>query len=429
MTIKTRRPELRLRECISNSDNELVIFGADNFSQFPHRDNSIRSSCDRALAGASAADLVVLRGDHDREYYNWLRSLGLGPDNVVTYNQQSSEYSLAQCIVRDPTSILKCIEKTGRKPVYVPWFSGQMEAEAAKAIHATLFGATEIATLKYNDKAEFKNICQVLGIPVVSGTIFEILPEDSKNRENIDCTILKHLTNTDEVILRGTLGESGISLYRTDGTNTLNLYDRIVGSGEKKIIIEPFLDVVSTPNDQWLIGTNGTIHHLGVASQICENGMVHIGTQNCPPSSNRVSDYIMKTSGVIANHMADFGYKGVLGIDYIVTNDGGIFPIENNARFNGSTYVRLILDQLEKIHFPTACWKFIKITIKPCSFSELVTKLGTLLYDGIKLNSVFPYNCNRIESNGCFAIILLSEDYNHLMHLEQDLRKIGIQRI
>lgn len=422
-----RTDEPLLRECISNSDDELVIFGADNFSQFPHRDSSIRSSCDRALPSASGSDLVVLRGDQNRQYYDWLRSLELGPDNVIEYNQQSSEFSLSQCIIRNPDPILKHIEKTGRKPVYVPWFSGKMEAEAAKIIGADLFGATEEATTQYNEKAEFKNICKELEIPVVAGTTFEITPEKSENGGDMDRVIRKLLADHEEVIIRGTLGESGMSLYRTGGDDIPNLYDGIVASGEKKVIIEPFLDVISTPNDQWAIGNNKTIHHLGLADQICENGMVHIGTQNCPRPAKRVSEYIMETSRTIVDHMAAFGYKGVLGIDYIVTGEG-IFPVENNARFNGSTYVRLILEQLEKIYFSTTCWKFIKIKVKPCSFFELIEKLGPLLYNGNKLNSVFPYNCNSIQSNGCFAIVLLSEDYNHLAHLEQSLGKIGIKR-
>jgi len=423
--IRTHEP--LLRECISNSDDELVIFGADNFSQFPHRDASIRSSCDRALPSASKSDLVVLRGDQNRQYYDWLRSLELGPDNVIEYNQQSSEFSLSQCILRNPEPILNYIEKTGRKPVYVPWFSGQMEAEAAKIIGADLFGATEEATTQYNEKAEFKNICKELEIPVVAGRTFEVTPGNSENGGDMGRVILKLLAHHKEVIIRGTLGESGMSLYRTGGDDIQNLYDRIVASGEKKVIIEPFLDVVSTPNDQWAIGSNKTIHHLGLADQICENGMVHIGTQNCPRPAKRVSDYIMETSRTIVDHMAAFGYKGVLGIDYIVTGEG-IFPVENNARFNGSTYVRLIIDQLEKNDFSATCWKFIKIKVKPCSFSELIEKLGPLLYDGNKLNSVFPYNCNSIQSNGCFAIVLFSEDYNHLAHLEQSLGKIGIKR-
>jgi len=32
---------LSLRKCISNNDNELIIYGADNFSQFSRRDASV----------------------------------------------------------------------------------------------------------------------------------------------------------------------------------------------------------------------------------------------------------------------------------------------------------------------------------------------------------------------------------------------------
>ena len=37
-----------LRKCISNNAAELIIYGADNFAQFPRRDASIHSKCDRA---------------------------------------------------------------------------------------------------------------------------------------------------------------------------------------------------------------------------------------------------------------------------------------------------------------------------------------------------------------------------------------------
>ncbi len=58
-----------LRQHISNNADELVIFGADNFAQFPRRDCSIQSKCERALAGASENDVVVLRGRLDNQYY------------------------------------------------------------------------------------------------------------------------------------------------------------------------------------------------------------------------------------------------------------------------------------------------------------------------------------------------------------------------
>jgi hypothetical protein len=51
-----------------------------------------------------------------------------------------------------------------------------------------------------------------------------------------------------------------------------------------------------------------------------------------------------------------------------------------------------------------------------------------VLYDGKKINSVFPYNCHELPSTGDFAVILLAEDLNHLIYLEQLLEEMGVKR-
>ena len=45
------------RECISDNDNELVIYVADNFPQFPQRDSSVTSKCERTLPSSALGDL------------------------------------------------------------------------------------------------------------------------------------------------------------------------------------------------------------------------------------------------------------------------------------------------------------------------------------------------------------------------------------
>lgn len=54
--------------------------------------------------------------------------------------------------------------------------------------------------------------------------------------------------------------------------------DLIVLRGEKVVLIEPFLNVTSTPNDQWVVDRDGKITHIGMLEQVCEEGMVHIGS-------------------------------------------------------------------------------------------------------------------------------------------------------
>ena len=416
-----------IRKCISNDHNELIIYGTDIFSQFSRRDASVNSKCDRALPVARRDDLVVLRGKLDHDYHKWLRSHGLGSDYVVEYDVHSREMSLSELIVNDPEPVKQIIRQIGKKPVYVPWYSGRMEAEAAKALGADLFGATETATLKYNNKSAFKTVCQQLGVSVVEGTLFEMHPENNDNCKEMKTIISGYLSTCKTVIIRGTLGEAGMSLYKTHGNDISEIYHEIAASGEKAIIIEPFLNVLSSPNDQWVISRDGTINSIGVLDQICERGMVHIGNIKGTKCSPDVLNYITKTSEKIVNNMAEFGYRGVVGIDYIVT-DEGIFPIENNARFNISSYVSIIVDNIEELISPIPYWKFIKIKTSACSFIELTERIEPILYDGKKLNSVFPFNCDTLPLSGDFAVILLAENMDEIFNMEESLKKMGVKR-
>ncbi len=351
----------------------------------------------------------------------------MGPGHVVEYKESSKEFSLSECIIQNPAPILKIIEKTGRRPVYVPWYSGRKEAEVAAILGADLFGATEDATIKYNDKAVSKDICQQIGIPVVAGTSFRMQPENDTNARDMAREINRHLATHESVIIRGTLGESGISLYKTTGNDLPELYENITATGEKMVIIEPFLRVISSPGDQWAIDRDGNVDHIGVTDQVCENGMVHIGTQHGSPISERLHETISQTSLKIVQHMSQVGYRGVLGIDYIVT-DENVYPVENNARFNASTYPWLTTDKIRKVIPSVDYWKLIKIKTQPCTFPQLADRIHDILYDGEKVNSVLPYNCRSLSVNGDFSVLLLAEDLNHLTYLEGLLSERGVRR-
>ncbi len=327
-----------IRTTISDNPDELVVYAADNFSQFPRRDGAVTSKCDRALASARADDLVVLRGELDQDYHRWLRSHSLGTDHIVAYNMPPSGETLSELIIADPQPVQKKISEMGRKPVYAPWFATQIEAAAAAALGAELFGATEADTLKHNDKATFKVLCQKLKVPVVDGVAFTMQPGNSDNFQQMQGHVERYRSTHDTVIIRGTLGEAGMSLYKTNGDDLAELYQTIAESGEKVVLIEPFLNVTSTPNDQWSVDREGKITHIGMLEQLCEEGMVHVGSLKGNGPVPQVFDAIKQTSLKIITEMADSGYRGMTGFDYIVA-DEGIFPVENNARFNGSSLV------------------------------------------------------------------------------------------
>ena len=241
--------------------------------------------------------------------------------------------------------------------------------------------------------------------------------------------IIRHYLVTHEtVIIRGTLAESAMSLYKTTGTDLESLYHEIADSGEKQVLIEPFLELSSTPNDQWVIGRDGTIDHLGILDQICEKGLVYVGSLKGQQPDQEVYNYIHEASQKIVTDMAESGYCGVVGIDYIVSKEG-IFPVENNARFNGSSYVSMAVHNIEQLTATTIpFWKFIKIRTSPCLFTELVERLAPNLYDGNKLNSVFPLNCKELSESGDFNVMLLAEGMKQIHQLENSLTSISVAR-
>ena len=416
-----------LRCIISNDENEIIVYSADSFSQFPKRNASVSSKCDRALAAARSNDLVVLRGKLDKEYQQWLNSHGLGTDYVVEYKQPDTGRTLSELIVENPDPVKKVIQKLGGNPVYVPWYSMQQETMAANIIGAKLFGSAESNTLKYNDKATFKALCQQLNIPVVDGAVFSIQADNSDNFRQMEILINRYNANHDTVIIRGALGEAGASLYKTQGDDLTNLYKTIVASCEKTVLIEPFLKVSSSPNDQWVIDRKGKIVHIGMIDQECKDGMHHVGSLKGLKPATDVYDTITETSLKIVTHMAESGYCGVIGIDYIVS-DEGIFPIENNARFNGSSYVHIAVHNIEEKIGAVPFWKFIKLNTQPCSFAELAKQLSPVLYDGKRANSIFPLNCDALLQTGCFSIVILAQDIQHIQSLENELEILGISK-
>jgi carbamoylphosphate synthase large subunit len=379
------------------------------------------------LAFSSVDDLVVLRGVLDQDYHHWLRSHQLGSDHVVAYNMPPSGKTLSELIVENPQPVKKMISKIGGKPIYVPWFSSRTEAAAANALGADLFGATESDTLLHNDKAAFKELCQKLKVPVVDGVAFAMQPENNDNFTQMESLVECYRSVHDTVIIRGTLGEAGISLYKTQGDDLDELYQIIAESGEKVVLIEPFLNVTSTPNDQWVVGLDGEITHIGMIEQLCEQGMVHVGSLKGNGPAPDVFDAIKQESLKIVTEMAESGYRGVTGFDYIVAAEG-IFPVENNARFNGSSYVNMIVHNIEALIGTVPVWKFIKIKTTPCTFIELTKRIGSVLYDGSKSNSVFPYNCEDLSRTGNFAVVLLAEDMARLELLETSLKELGVKR-
>jgi len=423
-----------VRAAISSSYDEVVVYAMDVMAEpcrstFLKKNPYIQAKCSRALPIASREDIVVLAQSPNQEYLEWLNALGLGPQTVVSYNYDQAELSLSELIIKDPAPVLEAIEASGRRPILVPFFSGKLEEQAAKTLGADLFGSKEEITLRFFNKENFKKECAALHIPLIEGVSQQVKEEPQMgglSASNLELVVSELLDKYKSVIVRGTEGSAGSSLYTIEREQLKATVNKIVEQGEDRVLVEPFLDVIASPNDQWIIDSDAQVHHFGLTAQLFE-GLQHMGNLKGQYFSSRVIEYITQISTKIAHHMAELGYRGVMGIDYIVSQDG-IFPIENNARMNGSSFTIAIEQALEPRHGEIPCWKFFKAKTKPCSFKELCRRMEPVLYDGRGINAVFPYDCDTVPHNGVFTPIIFAEDLYHIEHLESALRELGIIR-
>lgn len=427
-------PIASFRECISTDPQETVVFATDILSQPQYRkknggfDPLVYTKCARAIPIAREGDIVVTVGDTNQDYYGWLRTLGLGPREVVSYPVPQEPQTVSEMIAADPTPVLRAIERTGKSPVYVPFYSGDLETSAARILNASLLGCEESITRKYFNKDSFKEVCLSLKVPTISGTTYS-KGGKSKNRfikELVELTeaLLHHYP---KLVIRGAEGAAGSSVHAVDKSNIEELRNRILQEQETNYLLEPMLSVVSSPNDQWVIDRNGTVRHLGVSTQLF-NDLKHVGNLKGIYFSDNTMRTIIRTSAKLVHSMKEYGYKGVIGIDYIVSTKG-TYPIENNARLNGSTFVIALTDELTAKHGPLPFWKFYRAQTDPCSFKELSQKLGKYLYQAGMINQVFPFDCDTLGINGQFTPVIFAEDFFYIEYLEKKLEKLGITRI
>lgn len=137
-------------------------------------------------------------------------------------------------------------------------------------------------------------------------------------------------------------------------------------------------DIVDMPTSVQLIKlTNNRFKYCG-GDFICANYL-----------PNRIIDEVNEYSFIIANEIKSLGYRGIIGIDYVYCDDGFIYFMEINPRFQSSSFLisrclRDIYDvSLAELHY------------KAC-FGEKINK-----YKDFSIEKSF-LNCNKENDYSCY---------------------------
>jgi len=185
---------------------------------------------------------------------------------------------------------------------------------------------------------------------------------------------------------------------------------------------------VYSPSVQVFVGED-SICIYDVTEQILSRKSIHQGNLSPPPylePHSDLRDEILRQSAVVCEWLFSQGYKGMAGVDFIVTFKDGlaeVFVCEVNARVTGATYPSV----LARYFMSEGAWIMSNLkTSKLMSGEQLIEtmdRFGVLFYPG-KNKGFLPINFNldsgRKVTKGQF--LFLGRELKECLETLEDLQ-------
>ncbi len=380
-----------------------------------HAEKRLLDYSQRAVLLASKNDYVILNRPLDSNYRDYLSELGLGAEQHIV--PEVLEGSLIERTLADDkliTSLQRlCLNKSA---IISPYLSGAAERDFADRVGATLLAPNEALTKVVNSKVWFRNELIRLNLPTTEGVVATRLTV-------FDCVAHRY-KEQGQVVVRGDKSCGGSSVWAIKDDVSWRAFEQAVSHHgiNSLYLVEKMYAVQLSPNVQFEIGIDA-IYDFGLTEQIIAPDLSHRG--NVYPVTSSCVTEVMQMSREISVSLKRAGYLGLIGIDFIVLDDGQVIPIEINARTNTSTFGLAVIERVfgrkkMKKHFKI----FNKVKfLEAFSFNhlkELLESKKSLLFTLEKGHGVFPYNVGCLDWGEC-DLMVIGDSWDHLERLEREL--------
>ena len=371
-------------------------------------DRIIRHCDELMLFLAGINDIVVLSHPLDNAFSDYLASYGFDVPQIEVIEQGLSYPTAGQGVLNDCGLIKRLSAYSGKNGdkcreivSLVPYECTYEEEGIAQCIGAKLFSCGHKLNAEVNNKAFARKLAEEMGMPVLRGQLCNDLSEIISTYDKLN----KYF---DKIVLKELYGSSGRGLTLIENKKQLDSICKMIERREtnckKKLLVEGWYDRAYSYNCQFLV--DDTIIPYCYSQQLLVNG-IFMGSVFPPKMFG--DEYLigrqMEQALEIALKVSEYGYRGIIGIDSLITNLGDVFPcIEINARINFSTIYFAVMKFLENPAVLICKWYQINLTFG-ISFEELLNILGEEKYDKSTKRGYF------IISFGCVNANILP-DYN-----------------
>jgi hypothetical protein len=291
------------------------------------------------LAGPD--DHVVLKTRPDPAYLEYLAGLGIALPTVHVVGHQDPQRTVTEDVLEDP-ALLAVLSGLGARGARMT-AHGVSEVEELLAARAGIaLAAPDAVTCKaVNSKTYSRRVADELGLRQPTGWACDTVGDLA----GAFAGAAELIRQGHRVVVKEAFGVSGKGIAVLDSERRADRLHRMIVAKAARayderiaFVVEDWVAKRSDLNYQFTVGRDGSVRFDFVKEAITEGG-VHKGHRMPPRLSTAQIDHLRDCAELLGGKLAGDGYYGVVGVDALVEDDGGLYPvIEINARNNMSTY-------------------------------------------------------------------------------------------
>ncbi|MEZ4086836.1 MAG: ATP-grasp domain-containing protein [Candidatus Gracilibacteria bacterium] len=327
--------------------------------------------------------------------YDELNVPHLSAENIFFLDVSEGE-RLSTAVLRNKQAVEQFLKYVPGVDLFVPFIHSTDSDTIAESLglHIQMNAASSEIV---NDKGLSQQELRRVGVDTPLGRVVHNLDEAMVFCDELTKAGYK------EVMFKITRSASGMGVFQIPFDEVPKYMEKYKEEVEARgVLLDGFIPgKMASPNIQYNIGdSESDDHFISCSDQILDNG-VHLGNINDSDlyfGNDAARENVRKTR----NWARQRGYRGIVGIDLYITEDGRPYYMETNARFNGSTPAALLADKLHgsTIHVPWGAQNNIGLP-KGTTVNDFLAALDRdkLLYSPDSKLGVLPTNTSAIRTH------------------------------
>jgi len=371
---------------------------------------TLRSLSKRAILLSHPTDTIIVDSPPDPAWLPFLSTIGIETGTILA--PQSTKSTLSQSILSDQ----HLLERLSKNQWMIEPYMGSQEIQHLSSTLNTELNAPNPKLLnQLNLKSNLHAFLVQADLPTIQTT--------TAPRDEIHTKAFQSFNDLGPLMVRADLSIGGLGVWKIESQSDIQAlqYSISQSPAHRLFIIQPLLDIISSPNVQYTI-TDAKPIFLGISDQHMTPSLAFGG--NDYPSPHAQHPDLLLQSQRITHWLHKKGYRGIVGIDFVITTENKAYIVEINPRVNTSTFPLHLAQRLGRSAFRLMTGLQTQTVT---DFDQLVDGVGTdLLYDPLRGSGMIPLTVPNATTPTLDAMIF-ADDHTTITKLSNQLNnRLGL---